>query len=367
MRILIEGHFIDYEIQLAKALSKREDVILVLPFGRLDEEFREMVNDQFDVRTLETNKLNFLPDFLRRLTKLVSVIRHTKPDIVHIQVQGGPLDFVTLLYFKIFEKCPVVTTFHDVKPHLGGYTKLMIFLRYWIRKYSNAIIVHGERLKELMIKEYNILPEKIHVIPIGEHEVAPFKKYERADIKDDGKTILFFGRIYEYKGLKYLIQAEPLISRQVPGIKIIIAGTGENFERYRDMIGERHQNFVVHNYRIPYNEGAEIFQKSSIVVLPYIEASQSGVVLTAYGFKKPVVVTDVGSIPEIVDNNITGYVIPPKNHEKLADAIIRLLVDENMRKKMGENGYTKLKTELSFNEIAKKTMIVYRAQMKIKK
>jgi len=359
MKILIEGYFVDYEIQLAKALSKIEHTVLILPFSQIAEEFREMVNDQFELRTLESNKLNFLPTKLRNFINLINIVRRIDPDIVHIQVQGGIDNLITFIYFKIFHKRPIVATFHDVKPHLGDRPILLIFIRYWIRKYSDAIIVHGETLKEQMIKDYRVPAKKIFVMPIGEHEVAPFKKYERPDITDDGRTILFFGRIYEYKGLKYLIEAEPIISKAVPGIKVVIAGTGENFKKYQLMIGKRNRNFIVYNYHISYRQGAEIFQKSTIVVLPYVEASQSGVVLTAYGFKKPIVVTNVGSIPEIVDNNVTGLIVPPKNAEYLAEAIIKLLLDVNLRKRMGENGFTKLRTELSFDEIVKKTISVY--------
>lgn len=309
--------------------------------------------------------MNFLPQNIRRFVRLVSVFRRYNPDVVHIQVQGGIDNLITLIYYKIFNKRPVISTFHDVKIHPGSKPILMIFCRYWIRRFSDAIIVHGGRLREQMIKEYNVPEEKVFALPIGEHEVAPFKKYERADIEDNGKTVLFFGRIYEYKGLQYLIKAEPIVAKEVPGIEIIIAGAGENFKKYKEMIGERSQNYIIHNYRISYKEGAEILQKSSIMVLPYIEASQSGVVLTAYGFKKPVVVTDVGSIPEIVDNNITGFVVPPRDPEKLAEAIIKLLGDKKLRKQMGENGYIKLKTDLSFDEVAQKTITIYKGQLKI--
>ena len=154
MKILIEGYFIDYSIQLAKALSKREDTVLVLPFNQLAEDFREMVNDEFELLTLETNNLKYLPKKLRDVFKLVSIIRRINPDVVHIQVQGGIDNFLVMLYFKIFKKCPVIATFHDVKIHPGTKPILMIFMRYWIRKFSNAIIVHGERLREQMIKEY---------------------------------------------------------------------------------------------------------------------------------------------------------------------------------------------------------------------
>ena len=228
-----------------------------------------------------------------------------------------------------------------------------------IRKYSDKIIVHGEKLKDQMIEEYNIPKKKVNAIPIGEHEVAPFKMYEIKDLKENGNLILFFGRIWGYKGLEYLIKAEPMITKEVPDAKIVIAGTGEEFQKYKNMMMNR-ANFIVHNYRIPYKEGAELFQRCSLVTLPYIEASQSGVIPTAYGFKKPVVVTNVGSIPEIVDDEITGFIVPPKNPEALAEAIVKLLKDDKLRKQMGENAYKKLKTDLSWDKIAEKTIEVYK-------
>ena len=111
------------------------------------------------------------------------------------------------------------------------------------------------------------------------------------------------------------------------------------------------ENFIVHNYRISYQEGAELFQRSSVIVLPYIEGSQSGVIPTAYSFKKPVVVTDVGSIPEIVDDGVTGLIVPARNSDELAKAIIKILNDNTLRKNMGERAYIKLKTDLSWDNI----------------
>src|SRR5690606_20252897 len=134
-------------------------------------------------------------------------------------------------------------------------------------------------------------------------EVAPFVKFEEADLEPDGRRVLFFGRIHRYKGLDYLIQAEPLITQKVPDARIVIAGTGEDFGRYEEAIAGR-DAFEVHNYRIPYEEGARPFQQASVVALPYVEASQSGVIPPASGFRRPVVVTDVGSLPEVVDDGM---------------------------------------------------------------
>jgi glycosyltransferase involved in cell wall biosynthesis len=118
--------------------------------------------------------------------------------------------------------------------------------------------------------------------------------------------------------------------------------------------------FEVYNYRIPYEEGARLFLQASVVALPYLEASQSGVIPTAYGFRRPVVVTDVGSLPEVVDDGVTGYVVPPRDPEALAAAIVRLLKDPDGCRRMGEQGYAKLKTDMAWSTIVESLLAVYR-------
>ena len=99
---------------------------------------------------------------------------------------------------------------------------------------------------------------------------------------------------------------------------------------------------------------------SGIIVLPYTEASQTGIIPIAYSFKKPVILTNVGGLPESVDDGKTGFVVPPRNEKALADAIIKLLKDVKLRKQMGENAYKKMKEELSWDVIAEKTIEVYK-------
>ena len=346
--------FYDYTIQLATTLSKKEAVMLMLPNRVLKEEL-DNSDGNIKLCLFKYPKHNYYPTLLLTAFGIIKEIRTFDPDVIHSQV----LNPLLCLILPFLKKYPLVTTFHDVKLHVGEEKLLYRFIFYYARKYSYQIIVHGEKLKEQMIKEYNFPNEKVNAIPIGEHEVAPFKKYEREDLKEDGNLILFFGRIWEYKGLEYLIRAEPLITKEVPEAKIVIAGTGEDFKKYENMMINR-DNFIVHNRYISYKEGAELFQRCSLVALPYIEASQSGVIPTAYGFKKPVVVTDVGSIPEIVDDGITGCIVPPRNPEALAKAIIKLLKNEKLKKEMGENAYKKLKTDLSWDKIAEKTIEVYK-------
>ncbi len=149
-----------------------------------------------------------------------------------------------------------------------------------------------------------------------------------------------------------------MISKKISDFKIVIAGKG-NFKKYRCLIKNK-EKFVIYNEFIPNEKVSELFQKATIVVLPYIEASQTGIISIAYSFKKPVIVTNVGSLPEVVENGKTGFIVPPKDQKKLAEAIIKLLSNNEKRKKMGENAYEMMQTELSWDSIAKKTIEVYK-------
>jgi glycosyltransferase involved in cell wall biosynthesis len=291
---------------------------------RVLREELENIDENVKLYLLKYPKYPYSPSILPIVFEIIKQIKIFNPDVIHFQGTNP----ILCLVFPFLKKYPLVGTFHDVKPHVGEGSLLGRFGSYCARKYSNQIIVHGEKLKEQMIKEYNLPDEKVHAIPIGEHRVIPFKKYEREDLKEDQNLILFFGRIKKYKGLRYLIKAEPMISKEIPNTKIVIAGVGEDFKKYEEIMLNK-DNFVIYNHYISYKEGAELFQRCSIVVLPYIGASQSGVISTAYGFKKAVVVTNVGAIPEIVDDGVTGLIVPPRNPEALADAIVKLLMQIN--------------------------------------
>jgi glycosyltransferase involved in cell wall biosynthesis len=196
----------------------------------------------------------------------------------------------------------------------------------------------------------------VHVVPhvkIGEDTRSV------ADEPADGEPrVLFFGRIWEYKGLEYLIRAEPLITSKIPRARIVIAGTGENFNRYGRMMLHP-DRFIVHNEYISNEKRAELFSQASLVVLPYVEASQSGVIPLAYSFGKPVVATTVGGLPEMVDHGKTGYLVPPRDAKALAEAIVLLLQDQQQRRLFGTNGMRKINSECSPEVVGAKTRTAY--------
>lgn len=364
MKVVSAGSFIDYQIQLSNTLGKNDDTMLVVYTisDKLPEEHLKNIDDGIKLKVLSRSGPIYNPLALIRYLygayRTVGEIKKFDPDVVHFQI-GSPI--IAFLY-PFLKKYRRVTTFHDVLAHSGEGKKWESYMIGYMRRSSDQIFVHGEKLKEAMIDNDSSVKGRVHSIPIGPHNIEPFMIHARDDIVEDPNLILFFGRIYEYKGLDYLIKAEPLITKEMPDAKIVIAGTGEDFKKYEDMMANK-DHFIVYNHHISYKEGAEIFQKCSLVALPYVDASQSGVISTAYGFKKPVVVTDVGSLAESVDNNVTGLIIPPRDPEALAAAIVRLMKDAELRKRMGENGYRKLHTDMSWERIVAMTEDVYRQSL----
>jgi len=353
--------FYDYTIQMANELARHAEVLLLLPDYR-SEEYVGNIDPEVKVHIFSYSREHGRPGTSRysMLRDIVAAIHDFKPDVVHFQVNNPML--CPLL--PMLRKYPLVATFHDIEPHPGedrllDIGSLLYRLTLFVsRVLPDRIFVHGKALREVLVENYHVPGEKVHIIPIGEHEVTPFKKFEQQGREPDGLRVLFFGRIHRYKGLDYLIQAEPLITREVPDARIVIAGTGEDFSRYAEKIAGR-DAFEVYNYRIPYEEGARLFQQASVVALPYVEASQSGVIPTAYGFKRSVVVTDVGSLPEVVEHGKTGYIVPPRDPAALAGAIVSLLGDPAACRRMGEQGYTKLKTDMAWPTIARSLLAVY--------
>lgn len=340
-----------YNALLANALARAgNEVYQIIPEKVNRDYFDESVNMVFITRPY---KLFSLAVF--KFYNIIRAIRCMRPDVVHLRMKH-PWFIPILLYLRYLHRHPIVVTIDDIRKHPGDWEPpLWTMAHQMMKKLADKVIVHGNELKKSLMGE-GIPEAKIAVIPHG--DLSFFTKFEREGIVEEN-TVLFFGRIREYKGLEYLIKAEPLITKQFPEVKIVIAGSGD-FSKYEGLIKNRESfKVAVWDEYIPDDEVAGFFQRAKVVVLPYIEASQSGIIPVAYAFKKPVVVTRVGSIPEVVDDGITGFLVSPGDEKALAGAVIKLLADDELRKEMGENGYQKMRRELSWDRIAERTIEVY--------
>ena len=217
------------------------------------------------------------------------------------------------------------------------------------------VIAHNQPMREMIVDKCGIPSERIDVVPLIERGDPE----SQAGVTEETGTVLCFGRIWPYKGLEYLIKAEPLITAAFPHARIVIAGRGEDFTRYRRMMIHT-ENFVVNNEFVSVEKRATLFRSASVVVLPYVEATQSGVIPIAYTYGKPVVATAVGGLVEQVEEGVTGFLVPPRDPRLLAERIVQLLGNEPLRRYLGRNGRRKLMTEWSAAVITQQTLEVYR-------
>jgi D-inositol-3-phosphate glycosyltransferase len=141
----------------------------------------------------------------------------------------------------------------------------------------------------------------------------------------DDHVMLFFGYVRAYKGLAVLLDAMPMILKKT-NVKLLIAGEFyEDEAKYRAKIRQLGlENYVqLHSDYIPNEEISIYFSAADVVVLPYISATQSAIVPVAYHFNKPVIVTSVGGLAEVVVNGRTGFIVPPENPKAFADAVVK--------------------------------------------
>ena len=270
--------------------------------------------------------------------KLMKAIKKFNPDVVHI-LDNHPW---YLYYAKKF-KDKLFVTQHDPMLHEGDKKGFMRWLtnkvNVKLREWAKIVFVHGQKIKESIT---DIPQDKIEVIPHGDYSF--FTKYQTQTDMPSG-DVLFFGRLLPYKGWEDLFEA----ARDLEQYKFTIAGEGK-IDRWR-----RNVTFI--NRYITNEETADLFRKHKIIILPYKDASQSGIIPIAYAFKKPVIVTDVGSLPETVLDGTTGIVIKPNSPHLLADAIQRLLKEDLGQ--VGENCYKFMQEHMSWDKITDKVIEVY--------
>lgn len=303
----------------------------------------------------------------------------TDSRVFHIQWENKFIFFDrTLLniFYKLLGK-KLVFTIHNVNAGVRDsndtlLNRLSLKFKY---KVADHIIVHTEKMKLQMIKDFKINEKKISVIPHGINTVipqtglTPAQARSKLQIDPNDKVLLFFGNIAPYKGLKILANALINLKRELTNFKLIIAGkaTGNeaHWDEIKSIIRENQlSNYVVEQARFIPDDEVEIYYKASdVLILPYHYIFQSGVLFVSYGFGLPVIATDVGSLKEDIVEGKTGFICPPENPEKLADTIMHYFKSD-LYKNLGAHRQSILefaKEKYSWEKIGEKTYTVYRS------
>lgn len=359
---LLHFCFDEYTAQLANSLVNYVDLTVIQPED-VAKRCKSFFNPGIRMHSFVKPRIRSPKNLLSMYT-MMDMIRKSQPDVLHVQETNDPWYDLTLL---LNQMPPLVTTIHDVFRHPGDkdavfgseLTRQIAFHR------SQQLVVHAELLKDALLQEFKIPKERVNVLAHGElgslyKKLAPINKVTR-----EPKTILFYGRIWPYKGLKYLVEAMPLVAEQIPDVKLIIAGRGENIEQYFTQDYES-KHYEILNRFIQDSEVAPLFERSAAVILPYIEASQSGVAAVAYSMGTPIIASNIGGLAEMVRHERDGLLVPPGDVRALADAIIRLLTDPVIQQQFQFAGLERTRKDLDWSNIAAQTVEVYKKAIFVK-
>jgi len=244
---------------------------------------------------------------------------------------------------------PYLLVLHDALPHAGD----DVLFRRWLLKQevacSDGVVTLSEHVRGILCRDYGYPGDRTWVIP---HGIFPYTSAVSNSHSVTGHPlrVLFFGRIMPYKGLDILLGAYAALRAQRQDIELIIAGPGD-LGRYSIAL-DGLEGVHVDNRWIPEHEIGQIFRKADLVVLPYREASQSGVIATAFAAGLPVVVTPTGGLVEQVQHEVTGLICKEVSSTSLADAITRMLDEPDLRVGCGERALREVTGVLAWPSIA---------------
>jgi glycosyltransferase involved in cell wall biosynthesis len=361
---LLALHFAEYASRLALTLSAAHEVLLVLRSSNarseLPDDLRAPLQKAVTVRSLEIPRFRD-PRVVGRIITIGRVLRDFSPDILHVQEAHLALNGWPILNLR--RRVPVVLTVHDHVLHSGGpgvFTtgSWQWQVLQWSRRKADRLIVHGPRMRaELAELSGAGAAERIDVIPhgiLGRNGID-----DDDDPRYEPATFLFFGRIESYKGLRYLLDACDDLRRRGHNFRLIVAGTGADLERHRGRIAAAAGIELIDRF-ISAPEVPGLFRRAMAVVLPYTDATQSGVAAMAFAFARPVLATDVGDVPDVVIDGESGLIVPPRQEKALADAMEKLLVDRRLRDALAAGAARVARRKLSWPRIAAATCETYR-------
>jgi D-inositol-3-phosphate glycosyltransferase len=275
----------------------------------------------------------------RYYARLVRYAATAPPDVFHI-LWNNKLELfdrtLLLLYYRGLGK-RIVFTVHNVNAGKrdgidSALNRLTLRIQY---RLVDHLFVHTPQMKQELQADFGIADSKISVIPFGINSTVPdtaltgMQARQRLGLAESDKVVLFFGNIATYKGLEYLVEAMAVVADRLPECRLIIAGCPKGSESYWAAIEERISLLQLSSrvvQRIEYVPDADTevyFKAADLLVLPYTQVFQSGVLFLGYNFGLPVIASDVGSLKEDIIEGETGFVFRPRDPVALAEAIER--------------------------------------------
>jgi glycosyltransferase involved in cell wall biosynthesis len=260
--------------------------------------------------------------------RVAGKIVHDKPDMTVFPwwtAFWAPQFLCILWILRLFSKTKILFICHNVVEHERN--RLKYLLSRWVLSGGDYFIVHSEQEKERLTAITGKTRVKVNFHPT--YETFDSGKISRDDARkrllfNEENILLFFGFVREYKGLAYLIQAMPEILDHIDA-RLVIAGEfweeKAPYLKQIESLGLGEKITIIDRY-IPNEEIPYFFCASDIVALPYTSVTGSGLVQLAFGFQKPVVVSRIGALSEVVCDKKTGFLVSPEDPHAIAEAVV---------------------------------------------
>jgi glycosyltransferase involved in cell wall biosynthesis len=296
---------------------------------------------------------------------LIRYLERLDPDVIH--VQWLPLPAVDQFFVERLKHiAPVVYTVHDTTPYHGATpSRLQVWGIQSVPEKFNRLIVHTDEAKE-ELTERGIAAAKISVVP---HGVLRYPGNERSPSEPSSSStsnenvVLFFGGIKDYKGIDILLRAfSELHTETRERTTLKIAGSSstsvDDLQELATELGI--ENRIDWDIRyIPDEIVPQLFETADVVVFPYRNADQSGALMTALPYGKPIIASDVGGFADVLEEGTHGHLVEPNDHSALSEALEDVLTAESKRNRMGEEVRNLATNTYSWQEIAHQTIEIY--------
>jgi glycosyltransferase involved in cell wall biosynthesis len=278
---------------------------------------------------------------IKEAYKFQKSVSQLNPDIIHLT---GP-HLWNPYFIQVFRRkgIPVVHTIHDLDPHLGmKFGRLLPLWNKAIYRSTSHLVVHGNIYRDRLINT-GFSEDRVTAIPL----LHLFLSYEaQSEISNDkskvsyGSFFLFFGRFERYKGIDILVKAfcEMKMSNNSPlleNFKLVLAGPGS-----LGHLGQTNhcEHIEVINRHVADEQATNLFKGCAAVILPYLDASQSAIIPSAYYYRKPVVATKTGAFEEYIESGVTGHLVESGDIAALKSALLKVAVDKKGQREMGKAG-----------------------------
>ncbi len=319
------------------------------------------------------------------ITKLQRILRYYsrclaymwKSDNKLVHVQGFRFNFlegvILLSLYRMFGKT-IIYTAHDLQPK-SKHNAINYLVFYFIYRAASHIICHTKRMKQTLATRYKIAESKITVVRHGLNFSVPVLQIDqlkaRRDLSIDPKArvLLMFGKIQPYKGIHIALQALKHLGQSTkPVVLLVVGGGSDNSEIYlKELKDYVNKEGLISNVRfhidfVPDEYISVFFRSADLLLLPYTEGDfQSGVLFLAYRFGLPVIVSNVGSLAEDVEDGITGLVFSCGDAADLAKKIDQFYHTLHSLPELRQRLLAYVHEKYKWDELARATVDAYRS------